>query len=354
MPESPRHVRKRSVPSLRLPFTISPDTDTDNVVRRYTTLSSRRRRPLSMNLPSRRLLRPLAFLALLLLLLYLAYTFFRTARVANLNDVPSPHLVDRALVLAKTKKEDVAWAHHVPGWTPYIYTASSPPEPGYSLRPASLRGREAMTYLTYIIDFYDALPNVTAFVHAGREQWHNEDLGPRTSTILENLRLDTVRRRGYVNFRCMWDPGCPVGVAPFEPTDIDIRGKDIRAYFPDVYMELLGVPQSAVPERIGNVCCGQFAVTKERIRERRREDYVRMRRWAMESSVTDSFGVGWVFEKIWHIIFGMEAEYCPDPRVCRCELFGWCGGIEEGGVEVEGVRLGVGMEEEWGKGPRIP
>lgn len=148
---------------------------------------------------------------------------------------------------------------------------------------------------------------MTAFVHAKKAQWHNEDLGPWTSTILENLRIDTVLRNGYVNLRCKHDPGCPVGVNPLEPTDIDIKGRDIRAYFADVYMELFNVPAGQVPEHVGNVCCGQFVVSRERIRQRPLRDYIRMRTWALESSVTDSFGVGWVFEKIWHIVFGMDA-----------------------------------------------
>ncbi|KAI9665550.1 MAG: hypothetical protein M1831_001693 [Alyxoria varia] len=211
------------------------------------------------------------------------------------------------------RKENVDWLHELkPDWTPYIYTASSPPEPGYPLRPPGYRGREAITYLSFIIDNYDSLPPYVAFVHAGATQWHNDILGPDTSAILRNIRFDMVDRRGYVNLRCKHDPGCPVGVAPFDPTDIDIRGKDIRAYFVDVYMELFNVPSSEVPHEIGNVCCGQFVVSRQRIRDRPKSDYERMRRWALESSVTHSFGVGWVFEKVWHIIFGMEAKYCPD------------------------------------------
>lgn len=172
--------------------------------------------------------------------------------------------------------------------------------------PPILRGNEAITYLTFIIDHYSALPNITAFTHAGAEQWHNEDISPRTDDILKNLRLDFVKQNGYVNLRCKHEPGCPLGVNPREPTDIDIKGKDIRAYFADVYMELFDVPQSQVPAHVGNVCCGMFALSKERILARPKDDYLRMRRWAMESNVTDSFGVGWVFEKIWHIIFGMD------------------------------------------------
>lgn len=192
-------------------------------------------------------------------------------------------------------------------WIPYIYSASKPPEPGYKLIPPGYRGREAITYLTFIIDYYNSLPNMTAFVHAGPVQWHNDLLGPNTGSILQNLRLETVYNKGYVNLRCKHDPGCPIGVNPLEPTDIDIKGRDIRAYFADVYMELFDVPASQVPLHVGNVCCGQFVVSRKRILERPKEDYERMRRWALESSVTDSFGVGWVFEKIWHIIFGMDA-----------------------------------------------
>ena len=230
-------------------------------------------------------------------------------RTARANDVPPPGQVSKAMVAAKTRKDDATWMHELkPDWMPYIYSSSRPPERGYPLKPPAYRGRESLTYLTFIIDFYDQLPEYVAFVHAGPDQWHNDLLGPRTSEILKNVRLDTVKNKGYLNLRCKHDPGCPVGVDPFHPTDIDIQGKDIRAYFADVYMELFNVPPSQIPKEIGNVCCGQFIVTRERIRERPRDDYIRMRRWILETKLTDSFGIGWVFEKIWHIIFGMDPQ----------------------------------------------
>lgn len=146
-----------------------------------------------------------------------------------------------------------------------------------------------------------------AFIDAWPDQWHNDVLGPFTINTLQHLRLDTVRKQGYVNLRCTHVPGCPIGLNPLSPSQEDIASGDIRAKFADVYMELFEVPRSAVPEHIGNVCCAQFAVTKERVLQRPKEDYERMLNWAIHGKETDSFGVGWVFEKIWHIIFQMDS-----------------------------------------------
>ena len=184
-----------------------------------------------------------------------------------------------------------------------------------------------MTYLTFIIEHYDSLPRVTAFVHAGATQWHNDILGAYTTSILNNLHLESVARLGYVNLRCRLEPGCPTSVNMFEPSAEDIKSKDARAYFVDFYMELFGVSRDEVPKHLGHTCCAQFAVTRERIRARPKKDYERMRHWMTDSSVniTDSHGGGWVFEMVWHIIFGMEVVYCPNFKQCRCDLFGWCG-----------------------------
>ena len=154
-----------------------------------------------------------------------------------------------------------------------------------------------MTYLTFIIDHYDALPATTAFVHANSEQSHNDVVGHETAEILRNLRNDTIMSKGYVNLRCHLDPGCPVSVYPLNPTDSDIRNHDTRAYFAEIYQSLFSVSQDQVPEQIGGVCCAQFTVTRDRIRERPVEDYIRMRDWITETDQS-SYAIGWVFEKV--------------------------------------------------------
>ena len=160
-----------------------------------------------------------------------------------------------------------------------------------------------MAYLSYIIDNYSNLPEITAFVHASPTQWHN-DVDPedqQTSTLLSRLNLSTVKRKGYVNLRCSHTPGCPTAVRPF---DSFYKEKDNLVYsqFDRLYMELFNVSISQVPDEIGGVCCSQFAVTRERIRGRRKEEYVWMREWASRSSL-DNIGVGSVFEMLWHVVF---------------------------------------------------
>ncbi|KAH9906270.1 hypothetical protein F4778DRAFT_639622 [Xylariomycetidae sp. FL2044] len=254
------------------------------------------------------------------------------------NIVPEPGNVTLAIVAPKVKGEDVQWMHDLrPDWIPYIYTASEPPEPDYHLATPGYQGREAVVYLDFIIRYYDNLPGITAFVHGGKTQWHNVPFGQktdniwgqqiwgRTDKILQSLRLDSVRRFGYLNLRCQQDPGCPLAVSPFEPTETDIMNQDVRAYFLDVYMELFQVSREEVPKEVGGICCAQFAVTREKIQERPKSDYERMLGWALTTNVTDAFGVGWVFETIWHRIFNMEAVHCPMVEECHCNLFGLCG-----------------------------
>lgn len=107
--------------------------------------------------------------------------------------------------------------------------------------------------------------------------------------------------------RCQHNPGCPSSVHPLNPTQTDIDNHDIRAYFADAYQQIFNVSAARVPGEIGNVCCGQFAVSRERIRARPKEDYIRILEWAATTKLTDDFGVGWVMEKLWwHIVFGMD------------------------------------------------
>lgn len=210
--------------------------------------------------------------------------------------------------MAKTRPDDVNWLlnlHDEMPFRPYIYTADPVPEPG-CLIPHSRRGRETAPYLSYIIDNYDKLPEYSVFIHSNHVQWHNDILGPKTAETLKAIRFSHVNASGFINLRCTHIDGCPIGVNPLDPTEADIRNKDTRAYFADIYMDLFQVARDQVPRHIGNVCCAQFAVSRSRILERPRSDYERFLHWA-DTSQEGDFGVGWVFEKVWHIVFGMEA-----------------------------------------------
>jgi len=184
---------------------------------------------------------------------------------------------------------------------------TNPPQAGF-LQPRSSKGREAAAFISYIVDYYDALPPYSIFMHGGDEQRHNDILGPLSSRLLPNLRTSAIDAAGYVNLRCNPDPGCPIAINPHSPTAEDVANKvDPRGNFVAIYTELFDVSAEEVPQHVGGVCCAQFAVTRERILQRPKKDYERMIDWMANTTQTDNFGVGWVFEKVWHVIFGMEA-----------------------------------------------
>ncbi|KEF53137.1 uncharacterized protein A1O9_11045 [Exophiala aquamarina CBS 119918] len=189
---------------------------------------------------------------------------------------------------------------------PFFYSMSRKRETDL-LVPHSSRGREVSAYLSFVIDYYDQLPPFSIFIHAGESQQHNDLFGPKTKIVLENLRLEAVRAKGYVNLRCLHSPGCPSHVHPKNPTEFDIKNHDTRAYFAQIYKALFGADKP-IPDVLGGICCAQFAVSRDQIRRRPKGDYLRMMNWVDKESkqMVDDYGVGWVFEVVWHVVFSME------------------------------------------------
>lgn len=114
----------------------------------------------------------------------------------------------RILVVPKTQAEDVSWiGTELPGLNTAIYEVESPSAP---FHVPENKGREAMDYLTYIIDHYDELPDIILFFHAHRLAWHNNVLLDLDSAkTVRRLSNERAARVGYMNARCHPDPGCP-------------------------------------------------------------------------------------------------------------------------------------------------
>ncbi|KAJ6121419.1 hypothetical protein N7512_003884 [Penicillium capsulatum] len=234
---------------------------------------------------------------------------------------------DVALILGKTEGENIDWVDDFCksfACTPYTYSLEETPEKGFLAANSSI-GHEANAYLTYIVNHYDRLHPYSIFVHGMRDQWHNDVGGVRTNEQLSNLRFEAIDANGYINLRCQADPGCPEFIYLKHPGPVTIAMKYLIDVFPQQYAEIFGVDPSTAPKHVGASCCAQFAVTRDRIHQRPREDYERMLNWVTSTNSTDSFGVGWMMEKLWHIVFQMPAVNCPSVDQCRCDLYGWCG-----------------------------
>ncbi|KAI5288664.1 hypothetical protein KEM54_005024 [Ascosphaera aggregata] len=223
----------------------------------------------------------------------------------------------RAMIIASMKKDDTSWYHeYFPDWDKKIYVVDDP-EASYTV--AVNKGREGNVYLTYIIDHYDELPEHMLFLHAERYQWHNDDPDYDGVPPINRLRLPYLEEQGYINLRCVHTLGCPVEIRP--NTDVVREKIHAGAYFRDGFQELF--PNKPVPIAVGTPCCAQFAVTRNQVRTRSREDYIRYRDWLLSTTLDDSLS-GRIMEYSWHMIFGKDAIYCPPARECYCKQFGLC------------------------------
>ncbi|SMR41481.1 unnamed protein product [Zymoseptoria tritici ST99CH_1E4] len=233
----------------------------------------------------------------------------------------------KTIVMGKVSSEDTDWvATELPDWDRAIYVVDLPSN---ATSPTGLRtklnkAREANPYLTFIIENYDNLPDIAVFLHAHRNgwpaAWHNDANGHDAVVMLKELQLATVEKRGYVNLRCIHDPGCPreLDMNPPGPAN------QVEDAYPHVYAEMFNMTVDAVREQVpevGSPCCAQFAVTRAEILKRPKSDY----EWilaVLERSELEDYVLGRVMEYTWHILFGRDAVYCEDHRVCWREVYG--------------------------------
>ncbi|KAJ5908264.1 hypothetical protein N7495_000946 [Penicillium taxi] len=255
---------------------------------------------------------------------------------------PRPHYnaipEDKVIVMAKLNEENTDWvATELPDWQRAIYTVNPTQElrnDDNVLTTPINKGNEAMAYLTYVIDHYYVLPSTIAFLHSHRAgflmAWHVDAPLHDNVNAMRMLQLDFVQKNGYANLRCNWNPGCMES------------GRVNRHVTSEVWWEIFvgtstpplnqsspfetetsGQKYLHPPTHIAAACCAQFAVTKDQVRKRPRDDYVKFRQWLIETELKNAKS-GRVMEYLWHIIFNMDAVYCPDEELCYCQVYGKC------------------------------
>lgn len=234
----------------------------------------------------------------------------------------------KILVIAKTKKEDADWiAEELPDWDTAIYVADDPKAP---FHPPKNKGHEVMVYLTYLIDLYEELPDIVAFMHFHRKAWHNDLFDGDAAETLRRLSLDRVTREGYMNTRCAQGPGCPDWMHP--GAFVEDNAKQEEVMLARAWGELF--PDEQVPSVLSQPCCAQFAVSRDRIRAVPRSRFIFYRDWLLRTDLSD-YIAGRVWEYLWQYVFTGEPVVCPEESVCLCDGYGLCFG---GHNELEAFR----------------
>ena len=235
----------------------------------------------------------------------------------------------RTLIIARTTEEDVSWIDaHLSGdqsLSTAIYTVNESSPSGPFTVPLN-KGHEAMPYLTYIIDNYDQLTDVSIFMHAHQITWHNNDLlDSDAARMVSRLSSARVVREGYMNLRCHHKPGCPGNLHPLNPAVDDSVNYPETLIIGQAWTELF--PGEAVPETLSQACCAQFALSRERIRALPLTRYIFFRDWLLSTQLEDKLA-GRVWEYVWQFVFAGVHEFCPRANVCYCDGYGICFGGE--------------------------
>lgn len=236
---------------------------------------------------------------------------------------PSAHITDtlylRHLVVAKMKDEEADWLYEEIE-NRAMAKVYIPDDPLAPLTVPKNKGREAMVYLTYIIDNYDDLPDVAIFMHAHKNSWHQAGLMQHDGAeTIRRLSSSRVLREGYMNLRCEWNPGCTKYMHPGSP-DLNSKNPE-EPEMAKAWAELF--PTVRMPESLAQPCCAQFAVSRDYILAVPKQDFIFYRDWLLQTSLSDEVS-GRVFEHIWQFIFTQSAVLCPDMYACYCDGFGVC------------------------------
>jgi len=232
-------------------------------------------------------------------------------------------------------------------WKVYQYVAD---DPAATYTTPKNQGREAMAYLTFIIDHYYKLPGFMVFMHGDYRAWHQIEPAPY---ILSALNLSVVQERGYANLRCGKNLYCEHQhhtdhIPPtFDFQSLYIRGLHRYAFRPEDPWYDATLPEvegQRIPPSFASPCCAQFAVTRTAVLSKPLEFWVRLRELLLMPDLSvftqdwfghppdntlpwhfaavDSWHLGVVFEVMWHYMFGRPAVDCPDTDVCHQVMYG--------------------------------
>ena len=110
--------------------------------------------------------------------------------------------------------------------------------------------------------------------------------------MLKRIKLDYLDEHGYINLRCAWAISCPSNLKPLDPSLSQNQSPaasskhettpQIKAAFEELF------PGEPAPKDVGSVpCCTQFAVSRWKLHQRPKSDYVRYRDWLVNTPLSD-------------------------------------------------------------------
>lgn len=235
--------------------------------------------------------------------------------------IPEPHKqYEKNLIIASVAKDNLTWLYDgLPEVKTTVYVAD---DPNAEFTVPVNKGNEVMVYLTYLIDHYDRLPDVMIFLHAHQFTYHNPHvMGANTLLMVDTLSPQRVIREGYMNMNCgSWQTDtCPATIRPKEIYPSNYPSNQFAKVFTELF------PLNDVPDVLSQHCCGQFALSRERVLQIPQKQLVKYRQWMLDTRYVNKES-GYFWEYLWQFVLTGRPVYCPDKNVCFCDGFGYCFG----------------------------
>ncbi|CAF3835030.1 unnamed protein product [Adineta steineri] len=231
---------------------------------------------------------------------YIKNSFNKTRNSSNQTDIRSQ--LTRIIVVSHYN-EDINWLDLFIGdKIPHIvYTRSSDPLIRHGLLVN--KGREAVVYLRYIVDFYSNLPSSIAFIHGHRTSWHQKD----PDDVVVALRALKWNKYSYMPLTST------TTTSRFQQRASEMQAAVNYELWRDVLQKELGPPPL---NGIRTHCCASFVVRKEAILKHPKEFYLKIMNYINASPRSDQL-TGRTLEYTWHMIFGQPAIF----HMKTCDIF---------------------------------
>jgi hypothetical protein len=196
---------------------------------------------------------------------------------------------DAPLVIVTSHyKEDLRWLRASP-YPCVVCTKEGADPPAIPADPRCTIpniGKESASYIKFIIEYYDTLPNHVAFIHGHQAAWHQRldlfaaigaaDIQSHQYISLNNFFIDDRHADNWHMMRIA------------EQWEAD--------FAPYIRREL--------PRRLLHDCSAQFIVSRDAIRRIPKEGWMH---WLAMLQNNPDKDIGSRFEYLWHYIFGLPA-----------------------------------------------
>ena len=176
------------------------------------------------------------------------------------------------------------------GYRVLLYEHGTNPNNPYNL-PANV-GKEASVYLHYIVHSYDTLPTYVVFLHDEEHSWHHR------GSIVDRVLAHEGKRHYYHNFN-------KVILGSIQKNQ---WWEKISAWFDRYLAPYIGPREKYGDWTVGNVCCAQFVVHRDRIRQFPKRFYQDLYGWMMTTQLDSEVSARFL-EWTWFLLFNRRHSY---------------------------------------------